>query len=123
MRRFLTGSAVLLAAWAFTAPGTAAAAPAAPAKPAAPAAAPADDDTIVLDEAEGDTPPKGDAKAGGDAGASGSAGSPDIFGDEDKGKAPPTGEAGKVSATSEADQLKQDRAFITVVQRQRFLKK
>lgn len=124
MRRFLTGSAVLLAAWAFTAPGTAAAATAAPPPPKAPApaaAAPADDDTIVLDEAEGDAQPKPDAKAGGEAAAGG--GSPDIFGDEDKGKAAPTGEAGKVSATSEADQLKQDRAFITVVQRQRFLKK
>lgn len=120
MRRSLTGSAVLLAAWAFTAPGTAAAAVAAPAPPAAPApAAPADDDTIVLDEAEGEAPakPAGDAKAGGEAGAS-----TDLFGDEKK-KAPVTGEAGKVSATSEADQLKQDKAFITVVQRQRFLKK
>ncbi|MCY1005537.1 outer membrane beta-barrel domain-containing protein [Nannocystis pusilla] len=120
MRRSLTGSAVLLAAWAFTAPGTAAAAVAAPAPPAAPApAAPADDDTIVLDEAEGEAPakPAGDAKAGGEAGVS-----TDLFGDEKK-KAPVTGEAGKVSATSEADQLKQDKAFITVVQRQRFLKK
>jgi outer membrane beta-barrel protein len=125
MRRFLTGSAVLLAAWAFTAPGTAAAADAAPAPPKAPAPAPADDDTIVLDEAEGDTPPpKTDAKADGDAGATaGTGASPDIFGDEDKGKAPASGEAGKVSATSEADQLKQDKAFISVVQRQRFLKK
>ncbi|WP_434427520.1 outer membrane beta-barrel domain-containing protein [Nannocystis pusilla] len=123
MRRSLTGSAVLLAAWAFTAPGTAAAAVAAPAPaaaaPAPAPAAPADDDTIVLDEAEGEAPakPAGDAKAGGEAGVS-----TDLFGDEKK-KAPVTGEAGKVSATSEADQLKQDKAFITVVQRQRFLKK
>lgn len=122
MRRFLTGPTVLLTAWAFTAPGTAAAAIAAP--PPAPAAAPADDDTIVLDEAEGDTPPpKTDASAGGDASAAAGSGSPDIFGDEDKGKGKADGETGKVSATSEADQLKQDRAFITVVQRQRFLKK
>jgi outer membrane beta-barrel protein len=128
MRRFLTGPAALLAAWAFTAPGTAAAADAAPAPPkaAAPAPAPpADDDTIVLDEAEGEAPPpKTDAKAGGDAGATaGTGASPDIFGDEDKGKTPASGETGKVSATSEADQLKQDKAFISVVQRQRFLKK
>lgn len=119
MRRSLTGSAVLLAAWAFTAPGTAAAAVAAPA-PAPAAPAPADDDTIVLDEAEGEAPAKpagGEAKAGGEASAGG-----DLFGDDPKAK-PATGEAGKVSATSEADQLKQDKAFITVVQRQRFLKK
>lgn len=123
MRRFLTGSAVLLAAWAFTAPGTALAADAAPAPPKAPApAAPADDDTIVLDEAEGEaTPPKTEGKAEGDA-AAGTGAAPDIFGDEDK-KGAPTGETGKVGATSEADQLKQDKAFITVVQRQRFLKK
>ncbi|MDC0669496.1 outer membrane beta-barrel domain-containing protein [Nannocystis radixulma] len=123
MRRSLTGSAVLLAAWAFTAPGTALAAPApAPAPAPAAPAAPADDDTIVLDEAEGETPakPAGEAKAGGEAGAG--AGT-DLFGDENKGKAAATGETGKVSATSEADQLKQDKAFITVVQRQRFLKK
>jgi len=126
MRRSLTGSAVLLAAWAFTAPGTAAAALAAPAPaPAAPAPAPADDDTIVLDEAEGEAPakPAGDAKAGGDAGAGAGAGAGgDLFGDDPK-KAAASGETGKVSATSEADQLKQDKAFITVVQRQRFLKK
>lgn len=122
MRRSLTGSAVLLAAWAFTAPGTAAAAVAAP----APAPAPADDDdTIVLDEAEGDEPakPAGDDKPAADAGA-GAGGSLDLFGDDEKGKkAAASGETGKVSATSEADQLKQDKAFITVVQRQRFLKK
>lgn len=122
MRRFLTGSAALLAAWAITAPGTAAAAPAAPPKAPAPAAAPADEDTVVLDEAEGDTPAKPDAKAGGEASAG--TGSPDLFGEEGKGKGDaPAGETGKVSATSEADQLKQDKAFITVVQRQRFLKK
>lgn len=131
MRRFLTGSAVLVAAWAFTAPGTAAAAVAAPAPakaPAAPAApaggAPADEDTIVLDEAEGDTPPPaaGDAKAGGEAGAA--TGSPDLFGDDSKAKAAAaSGETGKVSANSEQDQLRQDKAFISVVQRQRFLKK
>ncbi|MDC0722941.1 outer membrane beta-barrel domain-containing protein [Nannocystis bainbridge] len=120
MRRSLTGSAVLLAAWAFTAPGTAAAALAAPAPAPAAPAAPADDDTIVLDEAESETPakPAGEAKAGGEAGAS-----TDLFGDANKGKAAASGETGKVSATSEADQLKQDKAFITVVQRQRFLKK
>lgn len=124
MRRFLTGSAALVAAWAFTAPSNAAAADAAPsppAKPAAPAAAPADEDTVVIDEAEGDTPPAktggGEVKAGGDAG------SPDLFGEEKKPPPGAAGETGKVSATSEADQLKQDKAFITVVQRQRFLKK
>jgi outer membrane beta-barrel protein len=120
MRRSLTGSAVLLAAWAFTAPGTAAAAVAA----SAPAPTSDDEDTIVLDEAEGDeAPASGGDKAEGDAGAS-AGGSLDLFGDDEKGKqAAASGETGKVSATSEADQLKQDKAFITVVQRQRFLKK
>lgn len=129
MRRFLTGSVVIAAAWAFTAPGIAAAAVAAPAPakaPAAPApaapAAPADEDTIVLDEAEGETPPPAGDKAAGDASAG--AASPDLFGDDAKGKAAAaSGETGKVSANSEADQLKQDKAFISVVQRQRFLKK
>lgn len=119
MRRSLTGSAVLLAAWAFTAPGTAAAAALAGPAPAE------DEDTIILDEAEGDTQPtqpaEGD-KGGGEAAQGG--GTLDIFGDDEKSKqAAASGETGKVSATSEADQLKQDKAFITVVQRQRFLKK
>jgi outer membrane beta-barrel protein len=115
----LTGSAVILAtAWAIPAPAHAAVGPA-PAKPA-----PSEDEDIVLDEAEGDTPAKpadGDKPAaGGDA----SVGA-DLFGDDKgaKGSAPATGEAGKVSKDSEAQQLKADKAFISVVQRQRFLKK
>jgi outer membrane beta-barrel protein len=119
MRRFLTGSAVILAtAWAIPAPAHAAVGPA-PAKPA-----PSEDEDIVLDEAEGDTPAKpadGDKPAaGGDASASA-----DLFGDDKGGKAsaPAGGEAGKVSKDSEAQQLKADKAFISVVQRQRFLKK
>ena len=123
MRRFLTGSAVLFAtAWAI--PASAHAAPAAPPPPTKPAG---EDEDIVLDEAEGDTPAKpaeGDkpaAAAGGDAGA---AASGDLFADEKpKGGAPPPGEGGKVSKDSEINQLKADKAFITVVQRQRFLKK
>ena len=126
MRRFLTGSAVLFAtAWAISAPAHAAAAVAVTAPAPAPAPAPSgDDDTIVLDEAEGDTPAPA---AGGDkpaAAASADAGTGDLFGeDTKKGAAPPPGEGGKVSKDSELQQLKADKAFITVVQRQRFLKK
>lgn len=122
MRRFLTGSAVLFAAWANPAPAHAAPAPAAPAPAPAPAG---DDEDIVLDEAEGDAKPA-DAKPadGGDAKPA-DGGSPDLFGDEKPkgGAAPATGEAGKVSKDSENQQLKADKAFISVVQRQRFLKK
>jgi hypothetical protein len=121
MRRFLTGSAVLFAtAWAIPASVHAAttAPPPAPTKPA-------EDEDIVLDEAEGDTPAKpaeGEKPAaGGDAGASVGG---DLFADEKpKGGAPPPGEGGKVSKDSEVQQLKDDKAFISVVQRQRFLKK
>ncbi len=137
MRRFLTGSAVLFAtAWAT--PATAHAATAAPAAlfavtafaPAAPAPAPkpaGEDEDIILDEAEGDTPAKpaeGDKPAaGGEATVGGAGASADIFGEEgDKKAAPPPG-SGKVSKDSEVQQLKADKAFITVVQRQRFLKK
>lgn len=124
MRRFLTGSAVLLATvWATTAPAHAALGPA-----PAPAPAPAgEDEDIVLDEAEGDAKPA-DAKPaeGGDAKpADAGGGSPDLFGDEKPkaGAAAASGEAGKVSKDSENQQLKADKAFISVVQRQRFLKK
>lgn len=125
MRSFLTGSAVLLASvCAIPAPAYAAFGPA-PAAPAA--AAPAgEDEDIVLDEAEGDAKPA-DAKPGdgGDA-KPGDGGSPDLFGDE-KPKAgaggAAGGETGKVSKDSENQQLKADKAFISVVQRQRFLKK
>jgi outer membrane beta-barrel protein len=128
MRRFLTASAVLFAtAWAIPAPAHAAlAAPAPPApKPAG------DDEDIILDEAEGDTPAKpaeGEKPAGeattGTTGTAGAAATGDIFGDEGAKKdAPPPGEGGKISKDSENQQLKADKAFITVVQRQRFLKK
>jgi len=123
MRRFLTGSAVLFAtAWATQAPAHAAAAVAVTA-PAPPAPA-GDDDDIVLDEAEGDTPaaPAGDKPAGDTPAPAADTG--DLFGeDPKKGAAPPPGEGGKVSKDSEIQQLKADKAFITVVQRQRFLKK
>jgi len=89
--------------------------------PAPPKPAGGDDEDIVLDEAEGDTPAAtGDKPA--DA-AAGDAGTGDLFGDEKKPAAPPPGEGGKVSKDSEIQQLKADKAFITVVQRQRFLKK
>lgn len=122
MRRFLTGSAVLFAtAWAI--PASVHAATAAP--PPAPTK-PAEDEDIVLDEAEGDTPAKpaeGDKPAA-PAGDAGAAAGGDLFGDEKpQGGAPPPGEGGKVSKDSEIQQLKADKAFITVVQRQRFLKK
>ena len=123
MRRFLTGSAVLFAtAWAIPAPAHAAAAVAVAPAPAPPKPAGDDEDTIVLDEAEGDTP----APATGDKPATPAAADPggDLFGDDTKkGAAPPPGEGGKVSKDSEIQQLKADKAFITVVQRQRFLKK
>jgi outer membrane beta-barrel protein len=123
MRRFLTGSAVLFAtAWAIPAPAHAAAAVAVAPAPAPPKPA-EDEDTIVLDEAEGDTP----APATGDKPATtpaADAGTGDLFGDDTKkGAAPPPGEGGKVSKDSELQQLKADKAFISVVQRQRFLKK
>lgn len=129
MRRFLTGSAVLFAtAWAIPASAHASAADAGPPPPPA-KAAPAEDEDVVLDEAEGDTPAKpaeGDKSAGGEA-AAGTEVAPtgDLFGDEKDPKkgAPPPGEGGKVSKDSENQQLKADKAFITVVQRQRFLKK
>lgn len=124
MRRFLTGSAVLFAtAWAIPAPAHAAAAVAVAPAPAPPKPAGDDEDTIVLDEAEGDTPAPA---ATGDKPATPAAADPggDLFGDDTKkGAAPPPGEGGKVSKDSEIQQLKADKAFITVVQRQRFLKK
>ena len=127
MRRFLTGSAVLLAsAWAIPAPAYAYGPAPAPA-PAAGAAPAGEDEDIVLDEAEGDAKPA-DAKPadGGDAKPADGGAAPDLFGDE-KPKAgaggAASGEAGKVSKDSEAQQLKADKAFISVVQRQRFLKK
>ena len=128
MRRFLTGSAVLFAtAWAIPAPAHAAAAVAVTAPAPAPPAPAGDDDDIVLDEAEGDTPAapaSGDKPAGDTPPAPGDGGAADLFGDETKkGAAPPPGEGGKVSKDSELQQLKADKAFITVVQRQRFLKK
>lgn len=128
MRRFLTGSAVLFAtAWAISAPAHAAAAVAVTAPAPAPPAPAGDDDDIVLDEAEGDTPAapaSGDKPAGDTPPAPGDGGAADLFGDETKkGAAPPPGEGGKVSKDSELQQLKADKAFITVVQRQRFLKK
>jgi len=136
MRRFLTGSAVLLAtAWSI--PASANAAIAIPAASTALFAGPApapkppagEDEDIVLDEAEGDTPAKpaeGEKPAaGGEATAGGAAAGGDIFGEDGDAKknAPPPGEGGKVSKDSEVQQLKADKAFITVVQRQRFLKK
>jgi outer membrane beta-barrel protein len=128
MRRFLTGSAVLFAtAWATPASAHAAAAVAVTAPAPAPPAPAGDDDDIVLDEAEGDTPAapaSGDKPAGDTPPAPGDGGAADLFGDETKkGAAPPPGEGGKVSKDSELQQLKADKAFITVVQRQRFLKK
>lgn len=131
MRRTFTttAAAVLLsAAWAIPAPASAA--------PAAPEEAPVeddDDDLVILDddEMEGDAAEgggetgDGDTAADGGADTSAEASTGDLFGEDDGKKV--TGEAAKKGNASdpdsEAQQLKEDRAFISVVQRQRFLKK
>lgn len=100
MRRFLTGSAALFAtAWAIPASVHAAttAPPPAPTKPA-------EDEDIVLDEAEGDTPAKpaeGEKPAaGGDAGASVGG---DLFADEKpKGGVPHRARAAKSARTAKS---------------------
>ncbi len=120
MRRLLTGSAVLFAtAWAIPA--------SAQTLDLATAMAPAEEDEdIILDEAEGDEDPPPAPAGEGDAATPAPAGGGDdggLFDDPKDKAAAPTGEAGQVSKDSEAKQLKADKAFITVVQRQRFLKK
>ncbi len=135
MRRTFTttAAAVLLsAAWAVPVPASAALAAPAPEE----AAEEEDDDDVVVlddDEMEGDAAPAdgegGDAEAAGDGGgadASAEVATGDLFGDGDKKKADTTESAEKGDAgdpNSEAQQLKEDKAFISVVQRQRFLKK
>jgi len=138
MRRTFTttAAAVLLsAAWTVSVPASAAlAAPAEEAAEEAAAEEEDDDDVVVLDddEMEGDAAPDagdgGEAAAGdgGDADASAEIATGDLFGDGDKKKAEATESTAKGSAgdpDSEAQQLKEDKAFIAVVQRQRFLKK
>lgn len=117
---FSTTAAVLLAAaWALPAPALAA---------PAPEPAPDDDDTVIIDDDEMEGTPAAPAEGGegGDAGASGSgeAGA-DLGGllgeKKDTTESATKGDAG--GADSEETQLKEDKAFIRVVQRQRFLKK
>ncbi len=129
MRRFLTSTAVFLAAaaWAIPAPTVRAAT----AEPAGDEDTIVDDsedeDTIVddsemdgdvvvddsEDEGDGGEVTEGEGDAGGEADAGG------LFGEEEEDKAA----AAPPDPESEAKQLKADQAFITVVQRQRFLKK
>lgn len=124
MRRNSMGPSLALAvlwtlpasAWASASVSTAGAATAGPAE---------DDVVVVDDEMEGDTPPAGEKPPdsgedpGGDVG--------DILGGDEPvlsdGSAGATGEAGKQEADSEAKQIKAEIGQITVVQRQRMLKK
>ncbi|MBK8264137.1 MAG: outer membrane beta-barrel domain-containing protein [Nannocystis sp.] len=112
MRRTLkiTAAVLLSAAWALPAPAYAAPAP-------APAPAPDDDDTVVIDDDMEDTAP---AKPAEDTKADASV---DLFGDKGKPVAESAEKGQDGGAESEAQQLKDDKAFISVVQRQRFLKK
>jgi outer membrane beta-barrel protein len=96
----------------------------------APEAAPDDDDDIVIDDDEmdgGAAPAEGDAKppAEGEAGAEAGVDVGGLFGDEKKKGATTesTTKGDDGGADSEDKQLKEDKAFISVVQRQRFLKK
>ena len=131
MRRFLSSTAAVLfaAAWALPAQVQ-----------AAYIAEPADDtvvddeDTIiddsemggdVIDDSEGGEAPAEGEGEGGDGGGDdvaapeGGGATSGLFGDEKEVKR----DESKVDPESEAKQLKADKAFITVVQRQRFLKK
>jgi len=136
-RTFTTTAAAVLLSAAWAVPVPASAALAAP-EEAAPAEDEDDDDLVILDddEMEGDAAEGGgdaadgggDAPEGGaaDAEAGGGASTGDLFGEGSKKKADTTeskekGDAG--DPDSEAQQLKEDKAFISVVQRQRFLKK
>ena len=110
MRRTLKISAAVLFAAAWALPALADAAP-------APAPAPSGDDDVVIDDEMEDSAP---AKPADDKG--GASVSVDLFGDDKNAPAP--GEKTEVNAAeSEAQQLKEEKAFISVVQRQRFLKK
>jgi outer membrane beta-barrel protein len=88
-----------------------------------------DEDLVVIDEemegeeaapktAEGETPPEGEGTPEGD-------GEIDIFGEEEGADtgATPTEPAGKADKDSEEKQIKAEMGLITVVQRQRMLKK
>ena len=139
-RTFTTTAAAVLLSAAWAVPVPASAALAAPAPEEAAAEEEDDDDVVILDddEMEGDAAPDaGDGGGGGDTEASGDGGgdgggadasagvSTDLFGEGDK-KKDSTESAEKGNAgdpDSEAQQLKEDKAFISVVQRQRFLKK
>ncbi|HFE44543.1 MAG TPA: hypothetical protein ENJ18_03480, partial [Nannocystis exedens] len=115
------------AVWAIPAPASAAPAP----EEAAPEEE--DDDLVILDddEMEGDAAEGGGEDGGGgdqaDGGTDASAGvsTGDLFGDDDGKKvtAEASKKGSKADPDSEAQQLKEDKAFISVVQRQRFLKK
>jgi outer membrane beta-barrel protein len=87
-------------------------------------AGPAEDDVVVVDdELEGETPPPDKPPEGDDPG--GDVG--DIIGGDEPvindGGAVPTGEAGKQEKDSEEKQIKAEIGQITVIQRQRMLKK
>jgi outer membrane beta-barrel protein len=110
---------------AFPAPAWAAAfGPAAPPAGGTPPAG-EDDVVVVEDEMEGgagETPPAGEKPAG----ETPPAGDTDIdlFGDEGtKGQPVPEGEVGKQDKDSEAKQIKAEQGLISVVQRQRMLKR
>jgi len=128
MRRFLRTSAVLLAAaWAIPAPAYAAEEPAGDDETIVDDS---DDETIIDDsemdgdvEAGGDAP-AGDADAGDEAAAGGDEAAGDGGGDGLFGEQPKDlKKDSKPDPESEARQIAADKAFITVVQRQRFLKK
>lgn len=123
MRRNLMGPPMALAvlwtlpasAWASTSISTYGAA----------AAGPAEDEPVVVvdDEMEGETPPAGDKPAEGGPDAGGDVG--DLLGGDEPvmNDGTPPAEAGKQEKDSEAKQIKAEIGQITVVQRQRMLKK
>ena len=132
MRRILTGplAGLLLALWAMPAPVLAAHAASSALVGPAPAEEPAGDDMVIIDdemEGEGDQPAgEGEGEDGGEAPAGDDAGGEDLglFGDEGGAKATTPGEGtGKQDKDSEEKQIKAEMGLISVVQRQRMLKK
>lgn len=125
MRRIVSGSlgAVLMALVAIPAPAWAATAAEPPAEGAG-----EDEDVVIVDDAEmeGQAAPA----QGGDAAAAGDGDVPGLFGDSEggadstsAGPTPEDPEIGKQDKDSEARQIKAEMGLITVVQRQRMLKK
>lgn len=131
-RTFTTTAAAVLLTAAWAAPGQASAAWALALAPAEEAPAEDEDEDMVIlddDEMEGDAADEGGGDAGGgdgkaDAEAGASLNTGDLFGEGKKKNVAESETKGDVGdPDSEAQQLKEDKAFITVVQRQRFLKK